>query len=87
MSSITSGKHILLIESDVDRAEQIRVLLENTGVVLYTVSTIQRAVSQMMISTFDVVALDAGVEDAAQLIRLLLDLRHAKNTRLILYPI
>ena len=42
--------------------------------------TIQNAVSQMMIRTFDVVALDADTEDAARLIGLLLDLRHAKNT-------
>ena len=33
-----------------------------------------------MIRTFDVVALDADTEDAARLIGLLLDLRHAKNT-------
>ena len=35
--------------------------------------TIQNAVSQMMIRTFDVVALDADTEDAARLIGLLLD--------------
>ena len=34
--------------------------------------TIQNAVSQMMIRTFDVVALDADTEDAARLIGLLL---------------
>ena len=37
----------------------------------------------MMIRTFDVVALDADTEDAARLIGLLLDLRHAKNTLLL----
>lgn len=41
----------------------------------------------MMIRTFDVVALDTDVEDASRLIRLLLDLRHAKSTLLLLYPI
>ena len=49
--------------------------------------TIQNAVSQMMIRTFDVVALDADTEDAARLIGLLLDLRHAKNTLLLMFPI
>lgn len=87
MDTIISRKHILLIESDVGRVEQIQTLLENAGVVSYAVSTIHRAINQMMISTFDVVALDAGVENAAQLIRLLIDLRHAKNTLLLLYPI
>lgn len=41
----------------------------------------------MMIRTFDVVALDTDVEDASRLIGLLLDLRHAKNTLLLLFPI
>ena len=41
----------------------------------------------MMIRTFDVVALDADTEDAARLIGLLLDLRHAKNTLLLMFPI
>ena len=40
-----------------------------------------------MIRTFDVVALDADTEDAARLIGLLLDLRHAKNTLLLMFPI
>ena len=39
----------------------------------------------MMIRTFDVVALDADTEDAARLIGLLLDLRHAKNTLLLMF--
>lgn len=87
MSSIVSGRHILLIESNMERAEQIQTLLGNAGIVPLIVSTIQSAITQMMISAFDVVALDAGVEDAARLIGLLLDLRHAKNTLLLLFPI
>lgn len=86
-SSVISGKHVLLIIATQKRAEQIRSLLRNNGVDSCIASTIYGAVSQMMIRTFDVVALDTDVEDASRLIRLLLDLRHAKSTLLLLYPI
>lgn len=43
--------------------------------------------SQMITCTFDVVALDINVKDATRLIDLLLDLRLAKNTLLLLFPI
>lgn len=87
MSGIVSGKHLLLIENNVEKGAQIQALLRNAGIMPLIVSTIYRAISQMMISTFDVVALDADTEDAARLIELLLDLRHAKNTLLLLFPI
>ena len=57
------------------------------GIKPHIASTIHNAISQMMINTFDVVALDTAMEDAACLIGLLLDLRHAKNTLLLLFPI
>ena len=41
----------------------------------------------MMLYTFDVIALDADTQDASHLIELMLDLRHAKNTLLLLFPI
>ena len=87
MSGIISGKRVLLIENNIEQAKQVQTLLAKAGIVLSIVATIQNAISRMMISTFDVVALDADTEDAAQLIRLLLDLRHAKNTLLLLFPI
>lgn len=65
----------------------IRALLRKNGIEPCIASTIQNAVSQMMTRTFDVVALDTETEDAARLISLLLDLRHAKNTLLLLFPI
>lgn len=40
-----------------------------------------------MISTFDVVALDVGTEDSTHLLGLLIDLRNAKNTLLLLFPV
>lgn len=70
-----------------ERANQIRGFLRNNGVAPCFASTIYSAVSQMMTRTFDVVALDTDVEDASRLIGLLLDLRHAKNTLLLLFPI
>ena len=65
----------------------IRALLRKNGIEPCIASTIQNAVSQMMTRTFDVVALDTETEDAARLISLLLDLRHAKNTLLLMFPI
>lgn len=84
-SSIVVGKRVLLIESNQERTVQIKNLLRNCGVDPCSVSTIRSAVSQLMIRAFDVVALD--VEHASCLIGLLLDLRHAKNTLLLLFPI
>lgn len=86
-SSIIPGKRILLIEANQEQAEYIRTLLRRNGVDPSIASSIQRAVSQMMTNTFDVVALDTNTEDAARLIDLLLDLRHARNTLLLLFPL
>lgn len=77
----------MLIEESQVQAEGIRALLRKNGVDPCIASTIQNAVSQMMIRTFDVVALDTDTEDAARLIEPLLDLRHAKNTLLLMFPI
>lgn len=41
----------------------------------------------MMLYTFDVIAMDADTQDSVHLIELMLDLRHAKNTLLLLFPI
>lgn len=87
MSILLSGKRVLLIEHHKERVEQLHVLLGKFNITPRTASTIQGAIRQMMINTFDVVALNADVEDAACLIGLLLDLRHAKNTLLLLFPI
>jgi DNA-binding response OmpR family regulator len=87
MNSILSKKRVLLIEDKKDIGEHIQSALERAGIKACLASSIQKAVSQMMISTFDVVALDADVEDAARLVGLLIDLRHAKNTLLLLFPI
>lgn len=69
------------------QAEDTQAILRKNGIEPCVASTIQSAVSQMMIRTFDVVALDTDTEDAARLIGLLLDLRHAKNTLLLLFPV
>jgi len=87
MSILLSEKRVLLIEHHKERVEQLHVLLGKCNIAPRTASTVQNAVRQMMINTFDVVALNADVEDAACLIGLLLDLRHAKNTLLLLFPI
>ena len=87
MDGIFHQKRVLLIENNKENTSQIQLLLGKSGIDPRIALTVRSAVSQMMISTFDVVALDAGVENAAQLIRLLLDLRQAKNTLLLLFPI
>lgn len=79
-SGITSKKRILLIENTKECAGFIQTSLLKTGIDPHIVSNIQNGVSQMMIYTFDVVALNINVEGAVRLINLLLDLRHAKNT-------
>lgn len=61
--------------------------MKKHGVELYVATTIQSAVRQMMLNVFDVVALDMETEDAVRLTDLLLDLRHARNTLLLMFPI
>lgn len=86
-ADFTSKKRVLLIESDQEQSEYIQTLLRKRGAESSIASSIQRAVSQMMIGSFDVVTLDTGTKDSARLIDLLLDLRHARNTLLLLFPI
>ena len=87
MGDMIGQKRVLLIEETMELAELTRTFLGKAGIVPSIASNIQSAVSQMMIHPFDVVALDAGTRDAARLIGLLLDLRHAKNTLLLMFPI
>ena len=87
MSGGIAGKRVLLIDSNQVYTEHSCTLLYKIGIKPHIASTIHNAISQMMINTFDVVALDTAMEDAACLIGLLLDLRHAKNTLLLLFPI
>lgn len=86
ISTIT-GKRVLLIEGRQERSEQIQSLLRNNEIDARIAPAIQSAVKQMMLSTFDVIALDADTPDSSHLIGLMLDLRQAKNTLLLLYPI
>ena len=87
MGDMIGEKRVLLIEETVELAEVIRTFLWKAGVVLSIASNIQSAVSQMMIHPFDVVALDVDTEDSARLIGLLLDLRHARSTLLLMFPV
>ena len=87
MNIIASERKILLIEDHKGRLEPLQALLNKHDIVLQTASTVQRAISQMIISAFDVVVLDADMKDAVSLIGLLLDLRCARNTLLLLFPI
>lgn len=87
MGGIMLGKRVLLIEETVEIADSTRAFLGKAGIVPTVAFNIQSAISQMMIRSFDVVALDMDTEDSARLIGLLLDLRHAKSTLLLLYPI
>ena len=87
MSGGIAGKRVILIDSNQAYTEHSCNLLYKIGIKPHIASTIHSAISQMMISTFDVVALDTAMEDAACLIGPLLDLRHAKNTLLLLFPV
>lgn len=87
MSGIVSGKRVLLIHSRNQQAESLERMLREKGVQLYTSSNAHNAISQMMRCTFDVVAMNAAAESAEYLVELLLDLRHAKNTLLLIYPV
>lgn len=86
ISTIT-GKRVLLIEGRQERLEQIQSSLKKYEIDARTAPSIQNAVKQMMLYTFDVIALDADTQDASHLIELMLDLRHAKNTLVLLFPI
>lgn len=87
MRSDMIGKRVLLIENDTKCAKQIHAILYKNGIEPHIASTVRNAITWMMINTFDVVALDEGLEGAACLIGLLTDLRQAKNTLLLLFPI
>lgn len=87
MDGVFHRKRVLLIENSMEKSRQVEAVLKNHSIVPLIASTIHSAISQMMTGTFDVVALDTNVEDASHLIGLLLDLRHAKNTLLLLFPI
>ena len=76
-----------MIEGKQERTELIQSLLSKYGIEAQIAPTIQNAVKQMMLYTFDVIAMDADTQDSAHLIGLMLDLRHAKNTLLLLFPI
>lgn len=78
---------MLLITSNQQLAGEVPHTVRKTGGNSVIASTIRNAISQMIISTFDVVALGADVEGATCLIDLLIDLRHAKNTLLLLFPV
>lgn len=87
MSGIISGKRVLLIHGVLQQAESLERLLRDKGIMLHTASNAHNAISQMMRCTFDVVAMNAAAESAEYLMELLLDLRHAKNTLLLMYPV
>ena len=87
VGGIMLGKRVLLIEETVEIADSTRAFLGKAGIVPTVAFNIQSAISQMMIRSFDVVALDMDTEDSARLIGLLLDLRHAKNTLLLIFPV
>ena len=77
---------VLLIDNSTKHTERVRDLVSRTRLEVYTVSSAQDAIRQMLVHTFDVIALHTAVEGAVPLCTFLLDLRHARNTLLLLYP-
>ena len=78
---------VLLIDNSAKHMERVRDLVSRTRLEVYTSGSAQDAIRQMLIHTFDVIALHTAVEGAVPLCTFLLDLRHARNTLLLLYPI
>ena len=78
---------VLLIDNSTKHTERVRDLVSRTRLEVYIVSSAQDAIRQMLVHTFDVIALHTAVEGAVPLCTFLLDLRHARNTLLLLYPV
>ena len=87
MCAVCSENRVLIIVQDQERADKIQLFLRKSGIAPNIGSTVHSAVSQMVTRTFDVVALDQETENSAVLIELLLDVRHAKNTLLLLFSV
>lgn len=85
--SVISGTRVLLIEKEKEQAEHTRTLLRGSRIDTHITPTIQDAVHQMVLYTFDAIALDMDTEDSSRLIGLLLDLKHTRNTLLLAFPI
>ena len=85
---IAAGVDPETAERDACRIEQrVRDLVSRTRLEVYIVSSAQDAIRQMLVHTFDVIALHTAVEGAVPLCTFLLDLRHVRNTLLLLYPV
>ena len=78
---------VLLIDNNTKYTERVRDLVSRTRLEVYIVSSAQDAIRQMLVHTFDVIALHTAVEGAVPLCTFLLDLRHVRNTLLLLYPV
>ena len=81
------GKHVFLIDNEISRIAQIECLIAGTQITFSTAHN-ERAASPMLYSEeIDLVAMSGSVSGSAPLLNKLLDLKNAKGTLLLLYPI
>lgn len=81
------AQKILLIDGNTEHATQVCEQLRNQQMEVSQVSTIELAIRQMALYRFDVIALNSLTEGAHFVLSLLFDLRQAKHTLLLTYPI
>ena len=81
------GKHVFLIDNEISRIAQIECLIAGTQITFSTAHN-ERTASPMLYSEeIDLVAMSGSVSGSAPLLNKLLDLKNAKGTLLLLYPI
>lgn len=78
---------VLLIDHRSGHVKTVREKVKGTNIDVREVDTVQNAIRQMLIHGFDVIALNTGVVGAVPLCPFLFDLRQAKGTLLIIYPV
>ena len=87
MNETSATRLALLIDDHPDRTAEICRLLPHTSAKLSAAISVTEALRLLMLYSFDVAAVCATVEKAEFLFSFLFDLRRAKNTLILLYPI
>ena len=80
------GPCVLIIDYE-QRADMIKKSLNPAYSEITAVSSVQAAIGSLMLRSFDVAALNGTMEWAHLVLSFLFNLRRAKNTLLLLYPI
>lgn len=81
------GKHVFLIDNEISRIAQIECLIAGTQITFSTAHNKRTASPMLYSEEIDLVAMSGSVSGSAPLLNKLLDLKNAKGTLLLLYPI